>query len=661
MDWRSHIARYGQGWFPGEGWVRITALALLGVAAMLRSYRLHELPFTHDELSALVRLYPTLAETVQRGVIELDTHPPGVQVFEWFWTRAFGMSEFAVKLPFVLMSIAGLFLTYRSALAWLSAPAALISLSYLSTLQLSVMYGQIARPYAAGFFTIALLADQLTRYVAFGRSRMLVGVGIALVLSAYTHHFTLMLAAAIAATGLFLVRAEQRKAYLAMCGISALSYLPNIPIFLKQLALGGLDGWLTPPDDHWIVDHVKWLVHFSPILGALTGLLIAWSFARRLAQRDVATPATWFLPIWGLLPLVVGYAYSIWRSPVLQYSMLLFGIPFVLMALFAGMRGLQRTGTLLVCAAVVMFSTASLVFVRHHYNVFYTSRYEAMMEKAVELTEAHGPDQVLAVFDAPRPQVDLYAERYGLAQRGVHFVNLRKAMTPGGLDSLLVATRPRFVVLGISNGAESEDIARIQARLPYSWEQQDHVEGQVLVLGDHASTVHSVDRTLIGEVVPGRSASSPFVVSNDLPIIVDSTGRSLWSLDGREFGIECILDLPPDTSALNDLYEVIAETYAPAPHTDCAVVVELQGDDGRNSFYRSGDQNSYAAGSVTLVVAASPGWVAAPGKSTRLKAYLYNRGKSALRVGRVALYRRPVNPVQNALMTPIKDLGHRPE
>ena len=28
MDWRRHIARYGDGWFPGEPWLRWSFLAL---------------------------------------------------------------------------------------------------------------------------------------------------------------------------------------------------------------------------------------------------------------------------------------------------------------------------------------------------------------------------------------------------------------------------------------------------------------------------------------------------------------------------------------------------------------------------------------------------------------------------------------------------------
>lgn len=660
MDWRSHIARYGQAWFPGERWVRITAVLLLLLAAVLRFYRLHELPFTHDELSALVRLYPTLGETLQRGVIELDTHPPGVQVFEWLWTQAFGMSEFAVKLPFVLMSLTALFLLYRFALAWTSAPTALLTTTLLATLQFSVMYGQIARPYAAGFFTVALLADQLARYLAFNRHSALIGTGIAALLCAYAHHFTLMLAGIIVLTGVLLLRPDQRKGYLVMCVLTALFYLPNIPILLKQLGMGGLDGWLTAPDAGWLVDHVRWLVHFSPLLGGVLLLLLGWSLVRRFRQREVATPASLFLPIWGLLSLVIGFAYSIWRSPVLQYSMLLFSFAFVLMALFAGLRVLSRNATVLVCITVAIVAVSTLIVQRQHYRVFYTSRYEAMMEKAIEIMGTHGSQHALAIFDAPAPQVEFYAERYGLRERGIPFVNLRGTITPGGLDSLLVAARPEIAVLGISNGAENEDIARVQARLPYLLEQQDHVEGQVFVLGKNPSSEKYEDRTLIDEIRPGQSSHGPFHISGDLPMVRDSVGNVWWAFHGREFGLECTLDLTTEGPGADDLYEVVADVSGPASHTDLAVIMELN-TDGQNLLYKGGDLNSYGAGRITLVVTASPSWVKAPGSTIQLKAYIFNRAKGDVHLSRLALYRRPANPVGNALFEPITSLGYRPK
>lgn len=105
----------------------------------------------------------------------------------------------------------------------------------MATLQYSVMYRQVSRPYAAGLFTTALLADSLTRCPSpsaiVGRCSV----------SALRHcsvptpiTSALMLAALMGATSIMLVKPAQRKAYLIMCAVVVLLYLPDVPIFFKQ-------------------------------------------------------------------------------------------------------------------------------------------------------------------------------------------------------------------------------------------------------------------------------------------------------------------------------------------------------------------------------------------------------------------------------------------
>lgn len=661
MEWRRHIARYGEASFPGEGWVRWTFLAVLLLAAILRFWDLADLPFTHDELSALVRIFPTLRETIQRGVIELDTHPPGVQFFEWAWTSLFGMSSLAVKLPFVLFSLVALFLLFRSALAWTSAPTALFSLTLLATLQFSVMYGQIARPYAAGLFTTALVADQLTRFIAFGRHKQLIGTGIGLLLSAYTHHFALMLAAIMAVTGLVLVEQRQRNRYMLMCAAVALLYLPNVTIVLKQLGWGGLAGWLAAPDKYWLVDHVRWLLHYSGALAIVVCCVLVFALLRRPVSAAHHGPARWFMPAWGLLPLVVGYAYSIWHAPVLQYSMLLFSFPYVLFALFTGLRGLGRGGTIAICAITAIFATSSLILQRHHYTVFYTSRYEAMVNTARDVVSKNGPGKTLVLFDAPEPQVRFYLDRLGLGAAELPYVQLRKTIDPGALDSILVARSPQYVVLGLSNGAASEHVARVQAHLPYLLERQDHVEGQVLVFGKEPQGHVVEDRELIAELVTGDSSQGPCTSHADLPIEIDGTGVGWWSFAGREFGVACELPLSNDPLVAKDLIEVEAILAVPSARTELSLITELLAD-GKNLHYGGSELNSYVGGrTVTLIAAVSRSWVFDRTADVLLKTYIYNHGKGNVRARRFAVHRRSANPVQNAMLAPIISLGYQPE
>ncbi|HRH70828.1 MAG TPA: glycosyltransferase family 39 protein [Flavobacteriales bacterium] len=661
MDWRAHIARYGQRWFPGEPWAKWTFLALWLLAAVLRFWDLSHLPYTHDELSALVRIYPTLWETIQRGVIELDTHPPGVQVFEWAWTKLFGMNEPIVKLPFIVLSLVALFLLYRFALKWTSAPTALATIALLTAMQYTVMYAQVARPYAIGLFTTALLADQLTGYLASGRRRQLAMVGVASVFSAYTHHFALLLAGLMVFTGLLLIQRQQRKAYLIMCTIAMVAYLPNLPIFLKQLSLGGLAEWLAAPDKYWLSDHLRWLTHFSTPFAVLVTGVVALALFLRLQQRLGADPSRWFLPLWGLLPLLIGIAYSLWRAPVIQYSMLLFSFPYVLIALFAGLRGLPRPAAMAIPLLLALFATHSLVFQRHHYGLFYTSKYGSMVDRGVEALRKHGPENTLILYDAPEPQIQFYRRSMGLAESEFPYVQLRGDVNAGQLDDLLRRSKGKVVVLGVSNGSRGEHAARIQAHFPYLWERLDLPEGQVMVLADRPGYVSINDRSLIAEASPEKRTMNDWDIHTDLPVIRDSSGHpTAWDLNGRTFGVACRMDLTREMLDPRDLFEVVVDVEAPDTITDLGVIIELVIGDS-TVLYRSAELDQFPRGGpVSLVIAAARADVQRGPYRVLMGTYIYNRDNSPVLVQRMRIYRREANPVQYALLHPVTRLARTP-
>jgi len=633
MGWRAHIARCGDGLLPGEPWARRAFLVLLALAAVLRFRDLPNIPYTHDEISALVRIYPTLGETIQRGVIELDTHPPGVQVFEWAWTRLFGMGEAAVKLPFILMGLAALLLLYRFALAWTGATPALLLMALLSTLQYAVAYAQIARPYAVGLFTTALMADQLTRYLACGRRRALLGIGLAAVLGAYTHHFALLMAGTIGLTGLLLVAPERRKAYLLMCGAAVLLYLPNVPILLRQLGTGGLGGWLAPPDRHWVTDYAWWVAHCSPVLALLLGALLALALARRVRNGGSAGPARWFLPLWGLLPLVVGLAYSVWREPVVQYSMLLFSFPYLVLALFTGLGSLGARWTLAIVAAVAAVSTATLITERRHYELFYASKYEAMVRNGQAALEEHGPDGAAVLIDAADEAIGFHLRQWGIAPEAFPFDQLRgTGFTPARLDSLLERWQGRTIAYGETDAAPPEQLARIQRHFPVMLERHDLYEGQVFRFAAGNEREGVQDRRTIALAKPDGPPMGTWEGLAGMPL-APGDEQAVWDYGGREYGVLLRIGLDTVVRHPLDVLEVMAELEPGTGARDVGLVLELRRGDN-TVFYRTDEleRARVTDGRAMLIVAARPvdaGWRKGP---LELRAYLHNREQAPLRV-----------------------------
>ena len=114
----------------------ILLAVILLVAAVLRLWKLGQVPFMHDEFSALFRLrFDHFHDLIQYGVSENDSHPAGVQVFLYYWTKVVGWDEFWVKLPFALMGIGSVFLIYQIGKQWFNSKVGLLSAAFFAVSQ----------------------------------------------------------------------------------------------------------------------------------------------------------------------------------------------------------------------------------------------------------------------------------------------------------------------------------------------------------------------------------------------------------------------------------------------------------------------------------------------------------------------------------------------
>lgn len=650
-SWREGLKAAAVQALPGTAVQRITLVALLLVASALRLWDLPNIPYTHEEISALIRVYPSLGETVQQGVAALDTHPPGVQVFEWAWTKLFGMSEAAVKLPFILISLLALLLLYRFAFAWCGPNVALIMTALLATIQYTVMYGQVAQPYAAGLFTTALLADQLTRYLGSGSRKALVGTALAAVLSAYTHHFASMLAVIMLLTGSVLIVRAKRREYLIACALAAVAYLPNIPILLKQSGVKILDGWVATPTTLWVPDYLWWLAHCSVLFAAMWALLIVASVALRIRYRGGIAPLWAITLLWGVLPLLVGYGYSLWRSPVLQYSVVLFSFPYLLLGTLAGLRYMRGTWVLPAAFVTAAVSVFTLITERKHYEIFYASRYEAITHGIIEASTI--PDRI-ALLDGPDRMVDFYLKHWGLDRAKVPYFSIHDR-SAAWLDSLLGSTTASSAFYGANADAVPEHTARIQAAFPFMQERHDMDEGQTFLFSAIPVNPSLDDKKWGSLITPDAIEGDGWEVNADLPLWQDTTdqGRSprAWDLTGQEFGILLNKPIYQIAQGDNDVIEARMNAVG-VDGNGLKLVMELKEGD-LTAFYRSqAFQSNDSNGSIfcAIPLADLPGH----GQGQRLRVYLWNEGGRAAHVASMEVRVREGNPWLYGFFEPLK-------
>ncbi len=657
--WRDQLRATTASVLPGTIAERWTLLGLLLLALVLRFWGFPHIPYTHDEISALVRVdFPTLGDAVRKGIWNIDTHPPATHAFLWCWTQLFGFGDGAVKGPFIVMSVAALFFLYRFAYAWAGPAAALVSTALLATLQYTVMYGQIARPYAMGLFTTALIADQLTRYIATGKRLRLAIMTLGLVLSAYTHHFALMLAAFMYLSGLLLVGSGQRKAFLVAGAVALVCYLPNLPLFFAQLGWKGLDEWLTPPSADWTIRYAWWIAHCSIVFALALGMVIGLAGALRIRHKG-SSPQLWTIAlVWGLLPLVVGYIYSLLRAPVLQYSVVLFSFPYLLIGMLGGLRHLRDRYAIGLSVALAMISVLSLVTDRKYYELFDQSKYEAIVRGTME-AERTGR---LAVIDAPPEVVGFYRKLWCVNPSEAPSVNLR-GRPAHALDSLLKATSATAVFYGQTSQALPENIARIQSRFPFMLERHDRVEGQTFVFAarPHGEVVKDIRAQVLRtpEVLTGEG----WDVDPKILLVVDTVSsnympRKVWDFTGHEYGAVYDQPIYKLVGGPNDLIEVSTTIERADAACDLGLVVELK-DGDRSLFYRSNQLTGAlrdADGRITLITTVKLSDIPRHGDGSRLRTYLYNPARRAAMISALRVQVREGDPVLYGLYEPI--VGH---
>ena len=397
---------------------RLILYLILLLAAVLRFYHYREIPLTHDELSALSRLgFSSFSELIEKGVLP-DGHPAGIQVFLYYWVRLFGDAAWVVKLPFTIFGLLSVWLVYLIGSRWFSETTGLLSAAFFATIQYTVLYSQIARPYSSGLFFSLLMVWFWSNLVlspekSYFRNSLFFVISASL--CAYNHHFSLLFAIIVGISGWILIRKQSRIQYMITGAIIALLYLPHLKIFLNQLQIGGVGGWLPKPGLDFFFAYPAYIFNFSLI--SLAGTLLVVLFGALGGNRTAIKPKHYLLFFsWFVIPLLVGFIYSKYVNAVLQYSVLIFSFSFLLFLLFGHIGPLRPLVILLLVAVIAGANVYSLVYTRDHYRLFYQSPYKALLTDFREAGEGRG--NTISLVESHHRYSAYYSNRMNLDTTG---------------------------------------------------------------------------------------------------------------------------------------------------------------------------------------------------------------------------------------------------
>lgn len=454
---------------------------LLGVITLvgflLRLKGIGRESITADEASALFRLkFSSFSEMISGGV-QPDGHPAFTQVLLWYWTKGFGWSEFAVRLPFVLFGTASIWLSGIIARKWFSTGTALLTASAMAFLQFPLMYSQLARPYAPGLFFTLLAVYFWINFVIGNskRKRDIIGFAFAAALAAYSHYFSLLTTTLVAVAGIFFVTKEIRLRYLLACALAVVLFLPHISITLSQMEIGGVGGpggWLGKPEPGFVYDHLKFAFDGSRgVLWLVLGVCVvsAFLFYKRPNKLQLLALVLW------ILPWLIGYIYSCVKNPVLQDSVLLFSFPFLLLFLFSRFPDIDSKKLAFVFPAALSFLFLGYVTI---YKPFFLTdhfgRTKDLVENATRWQGRFDAKNVDVVYNVDGP----FMIEYNYERLEKTPVNVLSTINNGGKDLLEFRNMVKnsdadFFVYGWSTKySPPEMLAIIQEDFPYLVEKQ---------------------------------------------------------------------------------------------------------------------------------------------------------------------------------------------
>ena len=364
------------------------------VSAILRFWGIDSFSLSNDELSAVIRLnYPDFTSLVADGIVATDPHPGGVQVFLYFWTKVFGISPLALRLPFAMASTLSLVFIYLTFKDWFGKQSAILSTAVFGMVAFSIIHGQLARPYAIGILTVWVFVWVWTKII-FHQSKKplhLILYMLAGALSCYTHYYAALLVGVIGFVGIYpAIRKKVLKLYLLLSFTSVLLFAPHLGITMLQLSRGSLTSWISQADSEFLFDHIFRLLNESYLLLALVSLFLIMGIFLISRKLILKTTFTLLSLLFFLLPILIGYIYSEFFGSALMDRVLYFSSPFFFGLVFSHFPDFEKGkfyGLLTLMMAATIFST---IFVQHFFERRYTENFKGLADRIIEERAENG-------------------------------------------------------------------------------------------------------------------------------------------------------------------------------------------------------------------------------------------------------------------------------
>ena len=400
-------------------------------------------------MSALDRTrFNSFADLINKGV-KIDAHPALVQVFLYYWIKIGGSSEAWVKLPFLLCGFFSCWFVFKFSNKWFDYKTGVIAAIVVSCSMIFLIYSSYARMYATGVLFAILVLIYLFE-IAFGNSIKLkdyVLLGLFLLLGALSNHMGALFGL-IAGLLSFIYAGKKQKLYLIGTAIAAVVlYLPHLSITLTQMGYSigaGEGGWLTAPRWYACFGFLKtvfgtgWVIYLLILLLIYAGNSTKFSF---IYDKKIV----FLLAIFILYCLTI-QLYSVYKNPILQFSVLLIAAPCIVIVVARGLSFIPDK--IFPVAAIVLTGVflVQTIYIKKYYALGIKQGIHSSITQTIAAKAKYGADSVAAIYSTEaffaRHYMDVYKQNYNYLTA---FDSVFK--TPSLLNQYLKTLKGKYIIL----------------------------------------------------------------------------------------------------------------------------------------------------------------------------------------------------------------------
>lgn len=271
----------------------IWLILLLGL--VLRIISLNQSLWLDEAINTLAVKNYSLVDLITQYA-RADFHPPGWFIILWFWTKIFGYSEIAVRIPSVIFGLLTIWIVYSIGKKLISKELGIIAALLLSINPLHVYYSQEARMYALATLAVSVNILVILKLVKGEKLNFifLIFSNIFVLISDYLAYFI------FSAEFIFLLNYKKDliKKWLIALSSALLFGVWWIPTFLGQLDVGSVASSNLPT--------------WKFVNGAFDFKTLPLTFVKFIIGRISLADKTLYLVI--LLPICTLFAFLLYRG-----------------------------------------------------------------------------------------------------------------------------------------------------------------------------------------------------------------------------------------------------------------------------------------------------------------------------------------------------------